>query len=146
MLLENNTQVLFALNVVLSFDDSTTKAVVVEEGDFILAKFMYNGNKLKRAARIVSIDPIILDTQPVSYAATLMLDCSTKFGAERLKVASKDILDIRLVDEDFMNSLSPEFMITDDMIAQPSIPETPKKPFQKPGVEIAGIDVSAFIR
>lgn len=146
MLLENNTQVLFALNVLLSFDDSTTKSVVIEEGDLILMKFMYNGNKLKRAARIVSLDPIILDTEPVSYAATITIDSSTKFGAERLKVASKDILDIRLVDHDFMLSLEPDFMITDEMIAAPSIPETPKKPFQKPGVEIAGVDAAMFIR
>lgn len=146
MLLENNTQVLFALNVRLSFDDSTTKSIVIEEGDLILAKFMYNGNKLKRAARIVSIDPIILDTQPVSYAATLTLDCSTKFGAERLKVASKDILDLRLVDHDFMLSLEPDFLITDEMISAPSIPETPKEPFQRPGVEIAAVDLAAFIR
>lgn len=146
MLLENNTQVLFALDVILSFDNSTTKRVVVEEGDYLLAKFMYNGNKLKRACRVVSIDPVILDTEPVSYAASLILDCSTKFGAERLKVASKDILDIRLVDKDFMASLEPEFVITDDMIALPSIPETPKKPFQRPGVEIAGVDVACMIR
>lgn len=146
MLLENNTKVLFALNVLLSFDDSTTKNVVIEEGDYILAKFMYNGNKLKRAARIVSIDPIILDTQPVSYAATLTLDCSTKFGAERLKVASKDILDIRLVDHDFMLSLEPDFEISDSMIALPSIPETPKEPFLKPGVEIAGVDIAMLVR
>lgn len=146
MLLENNTQVLFALNVLLSFDDNTTKSVVIEEGDYILMKFMYNGNKLKRAARIVSIDPIILDTEPVSYAATIIIDSSTKFGAERLKVASKDILDIRLVDHDFMIALEPDFNITDEMIAAPSIPETPKEPFQKPGVEIAGVDIAMFIR
>ena len=94
MLLENNTQVLFAVDVRLVFDNSTTKRVVVEEGDLLLMKFMYNGNKLKRACRVVSIDPVILETQPVSYAASLTVDCSTKFGAERLKVASKDILDI----------------------------------------------------
>lgn len=146
MLLENNTKVLFALDVILSFDDSTTKRTIIEEGDYILAKFMYNGNKLKRAARIVSIDPIILSTEPVSYAATLMLDCSTKFGAERIKVASKDILDMRLVDHDFMLSLEPDFEITDDMISQPSIPETPKEPFQRPGVEVAAVDIAGLIR
>lgn len=146
MLLENNTQVLFAVDVILVFDNSTTKRVVVEEGDLLLMKFMYNGNKLKRACRVVSIDPVILETQPVSYAASLTVDCSTKFGAERLKVASKDILDIRMVDKDFMESLKPDFIITDDMINQPSIPETPKKPFQKPGVEIAGVSAAYIIR
>lgn len=146
MLLENNTQVLFAVNVKLTFDNNTKKEVVVEEGDYLLMKFMYNGNKLKRACRVVAINPVVLDTQPVSYTASLIVDCSTKFGAERLKVASKDILDIRMVDKDFMESLEPDFNITDDMINQPSIPETPKKPFQKPGVEIAGVDAAFIIR
>lgn len=146
MLLENNTQVLFAVDVKLTFDNNIKKEVVVEEGDYLLMKFMYNGNKLKRACRVVAINPVILDTQPVSYTASLTVDCSTKFGAERLKVASKDILDIRMVDKDFMESLEPDFNITDDMINQPSIPETPKKPFQKPGVEIAGVDAAFIIR
>ena len=146
MLLENNTTVLFAVDVRLTFDNSTTKRVVVEEGDYLLMKFMYNGNKLKRACRVVAINPVILETQPVSYAASLMVDCSTKFGAERLKVASKDILDIRMVDKDFMDSLEPDFVVTDDMINQPSIPEAPKKPFQKPGVEIAGVSTACLVR
>lgn len=146
MLLENNTKVLFAVDVRLTFDNSTTKRTVVEEGDYLLMKFMYNGNKLKRACRVVSIDPVILETQPVSYTASLLVDCSTKFGGERLKVASKDILDIRMVDKDFMDSLEPDFIVTDDMISQPSIPEAPKKPFQKPGVEIAGVSSAYIVR
>ena len=45
MLLENNTQVLFAVDVRLTFDNSTTKRTIVEEGDYLLMKFMYNGIK-----------------------------------------------------------------------------------------------------
>lgn len=146
MLLENNTQVLFAVDIRLTFDNSTTKRTIVEEGDYLLMKFMYNGNKLKRACRVVMINPVILETQPVSYAASLTVDCSTKFGAERLKVASKDILDIRLVDKDFMESLEPDFIITDDMINQPNIPETPKDPFRRSGVEIAGVSTAYIVR
>ena len=146
MLLQNNTQVKFELDVKLTFDNGTTKVGTIKEGDYLLLRFLYNGEKLMRACQVTTIQPVQLDTQPISYAASLIVDCSTKFGGERLKVASKDILDIRMVDKDFMDSLEPDFIVTDDMINQPSIPETPKKPFQKPGVEIAGVSSAYIVR
>lgn len=146
MLIENNTQVLFAVEVKLVFDSGKKKDVVVEEGDYLIMQFMYNGNKLRRACRVIGIQPVILETQPVSYAASLIIDASEKFGAQRLRVASKDILDIRVVDEDFMKSLEPDFIISDEIMDGEDLVPTPKKPFQKPGVNIAGVDIAYVVR
>ena len=54
-LLQNNTQVIFSVNVALTFDDGTTKKDTIEVGDYLLLKFNYDGNKLSRACRVVDI-------------------------------------------------------------------------------------------
>lgn len=146
MLLQNNTQVIFSLDVKLTFDNGTTKVGILKANDYILLRFKYNGNKLLRACRIVDIQPVILTTQPESYAASLVVDCSTKFSAERVRVASKDILNFRIVDKDFIDSLAPNYEITDDMINQDVIPATPQELYQRPGVGIAGVGEARLLR
>lgn len=146
MLIQNNTQLLFSLYVSLTFDNGSTKDCKVNPGDYLLLKFRYNGNKLYRACKVLGIQPIILNTQPESYAASLLVDCSTKFNAERLKVSSMDILNIRRVDADYIASLAPEFNVTEDMINADATPATPDELYKRPGVEIAGVGEARIIR
>lgn len=146
MLLQNNTQVTFGLNVKLTFDNGTTKVGSVKEGDYLLLKFLYNGEKLMRACQVTTIQPVQLDTQPISYAASLIVDCSTKFNAERLRISAKDILNIRFVDKDFIDALAPDYEITEDMINKDAIPSTPEKLYQTSGVGVAGVDEARILR
>lgn len=146
MLIQNNTQLLFSLNVNLTFDNGSTKACKVNPGDYLLLKFRYNGNKLMRACKVVAIQPIILDTQPESYAASLLVDCSAKFNAERLKVASVDILNIRRVDRDFIESLAPDFAVTEEMINADTLPAVPEELYKRPGAGVAGVGEARIIR
>lgn len=145
MLLQNNTQILFSLNIKLSFDTGVTKVGTVEAGDYLLLKFNYDGNKYKKACKIVDIQPIVLSTQPVSYSAILIVDCSGKFSAERLKVASKDILDFRIVTKEFIDSLAPDYEITDDMFDGNATPIVPKEIYKIPGVGVAGVDEARIL-
>lgn len=146
MLLQNNTQVIFSLKVKLTFDNCTTKVCNVNVGDYLLLRFRYNGNKMLRACRVVAIQPVILDTQPESYAASLIVDCSTKFRAERLKVPSINILNIRVVDKEFVDSLAPDYEVTEDMVNKDALAAIPEELPEIPGVGIAGIGVARIIR
>ena len=99
-----------------------------------------------RACQVTTIQPVQLDTQPISYAASLIVDCSTKFNAERLRISSKDILNIRFVDKDFIDALAPDYEITEDMINKDAIPSTPENLYQTSGVGVAGVDEARILR
>lgn len=145
-LLQNNTQVIFSVNVALTFDDGTTKKDTIEVGDYLLLKFNYDGNKLSRACRVVDITPIVLNTQPESYAASLVVDCSDKFSGQRLKVACKNILNFRIVTKDYVDSLAPDYIVTDDMLNEDNLEPVPGDLEDKPGVGIAGVGEAMLIR
>lgn len=145
-LLQNNTQVIFSVNVALTFDDGTTKKDTIEVGDYLLLKFNYDGNKLSRACRAVDITPIVLNTQPESYAASLVVDCSDKFSGQRLKVACKNILNFRIVTKDYVDSLAPDYIVTDDMLNEDNLEPVPGDLEDKPGVGIAGVGEAMLVR
>lgn len=145
-LLQNNTQVIFSVNVALTFDDGTTKKDTIEVGDYLLLKFNYDGNKLSRACRVVDITPIVLNTQPESYAASLVVDCSDKFSGQRLKVACKNILNFRIVTKDYVDSLAPDYIVTDDMLNEDNLEPVPGDLEDKPGVGIAGVGEAMLVR
>lgn len=145
-LLQNNTQVIFSVNVALTFDDGTTKKYTIEVGDYLLLKFNYDGNKLSRACRVVDITPIVLNTQPESYAASLVVDCSDKFSGQRLKVACKNILNFRIVTKDYVDSLAPDYIVTDDMLNEDNLEPVPGDLEDKPGVGIAGVGEAMLVR
>lgn len=146
MLLQNNTEVLFSINVKLTFDTGETKVATVNTGDYLLLKFNYDGSKYSRACRVVDIVPVMLTTQPISYTATLVIDCSTKFQGERLRVASKDILDIKKVSKDYIESLAPDYIITDDMFDGDYIPSTPSEIYMIPGINAGGVGLARVLR
>ena len=145
-LLQNNTQVIFSVNVALTFDDGTTKKDTIEVVDYLLLKFNYDGNKLSRACRVVDITPIVLNTQPESYAASLVVDCSDKFSGQRLKVACKNILNFRIVTKDYVDSLAPDYIVTDDMLNEDNLEPVPGDLEDKPGVGIAGVGEAMLVR
>lgn len=145
-LLQNNTQVIFSVNAALTFDDGTTKKDTIEVGDYLLLKFNYDGNKLSRACRVVDITPIVLNTQPESYAASLVVDCSDKFSGQRLKVACKNILNFRIVTKDYVDSLAPDYIVTDDMLNEDNLEPVPGDLEDKPGVGIAGVGEAMLVR
>lgn len=146
MLLQNNTEVLFSLMVKLTFDTGETKVAQVNVDDYLLLKFNYDGSKYTRACQVVDIMPVMLTTQPISYTATLVIDCSTKFQAERLRVATKDILDIKKVSKDYVDSLAPDYNITDDMFDGDYIPATPSATYMIPGISVGGVGYSRVLR
>lgn len=146
MLLQNNTEVLFSLMVKLTFDTGETKVAQVNADDYLLLKFNYDGSKYTRACQVVDIMPVMLTTQPISYTATLVIDCSTKFQAERLRVATKDILDIKKVSKDYIDSLAPDYNITDDMFDGDYIPATPSATYMIPGISVGGVGYSRVLR
>ena len=145
-LLQNSTQVIFSVEVTLAFDDGTTKKDIIEVGDYLLLKFTYDGNKLSRACRVVDISPIVLNTQPESYAASLIVDCSDKFSGQRLKVACKNILNYRIVNKDYVDSLAPDYIVTDEMMNEDNLEPVPEDLEDRPGVGIAGVGQAMLIR
>ena len=146
MLLQNNTEVLFSLGIKLTFDTGETKVGTVDVGDYLLLKFNYDGSKYSRACHVVDITPVMLTTQPVSYTATIVVDCSTKFQAQRLRVAAKDILDFKKVSADYIESLAPDYVITDDMFEGDALPATPDEVYKISGVSIGGIEEARLLR
>ena len=145
-LLQNNTQVILSVDIALTFDDGTTKRSTIEVGDYLLLKFNYDGNKMTKACRVVDITPIVLNTQPESYAASLVVDCSDKFNGQRLKVACKNILNYRIVNKDYVDSLAPDYAVTDDMMNEENLSPVPEDLEDKPGVGIAGVGQAMLIR
>lgn len=146
MLIQNNTIVNFSVDIVLTFDDSTTKRGTIEVGDYLLLKFNYDGNKLTKACRVVDITPIILNTQPESYTASIVVDCSDKFNGSRLKVACKNILNFRIVNKDFIDSLAPDYVVTDSMLEEDDLEPVPEDIEDRPGVGIAGVGEAMLVR
>ena len=146
MLLQNSSEVLFSLMVKLTFDTGETNVAEVNVDDYLLLKFNYDGSKYMRACQVVDIVPVMLTTQPISYTATLVIDCSTKFNGERLRVATKDILDIKKVSKDYIDSLAPDYIITDDMFDGDYIPSTPSESYMIPGIDAGGVGCARVLR
>ena len=92
------------------------------------------------------ITPIVLNTQPESYAASLVVDCSDKFSGQRLKVACKNILNFRIVTKDYVDSLAPDYIVTDDMLNEGNLEPVPGDLEDKPGVGIAGVGEAMLVR
>lgn len=146
MLYQNNSQLKFHIHLDLLFDNGSRKKGTLDIGDYFLMKFRYDGNTLLRAVKIVNITPVILQTDPISYTATLLVDCSTKFSADRLKVAMKDILNFRRVDKDFIDALAPDYKVTEEMVNADAIPCTPEELYMRPGMDTAGMDQARLLR
>ena len=143
-LLQNNTQVIFSVDIALTFDDGTTKRNMIEVGDYLLLKFNYDGNKMTKACRVVDITPIVLNTQPESYAASLVVDCSDKFNGQRLKVACKNILNFRVVTKDYVDSLAPDYIVTDDMLDEDNLTPVPGDMEDVLAISFTGMSKTVF--
>lgn len=149
MLTGNISRIIFTLSLELTFDDGTSKVGVINENDYLLLKFRYDGNKLIRACKVIAIQPVILYTQPESYTGALMIDCSGEFYADRLKVVAKDILDFRIVDKKFIDDLAPDYDITDDLFDpenDPVYPSIPEEKYEIAAAETAGIGKARILR
>ena len=146
MLIQTDSQLLFTLEVKLTFDNGTVKKALINQGDYYLLYFRYNGLKLRRACRVADLRPIILDTQPESYTAELIIDTSFKYSAERIRIACKDILNFRKVDKDYIESLAPDFEITDDLLNADAIPPTPEELYMTTGLGQAGVGYAELLR
>lgn len=146
MVIQNHTELDFTLEVRLTFDDATTKVAKIKEEDYLLLYFRYNGSKIMRACRVVKLIPVELETDPVSWGCSLLIDCATKFSSNRLKVSSKDILNIRVVSKDFIESLAPDYLVTEEMLRDGELAAVPEEIYRIPGVHIAGVDQAQYIR
>lgn len=146
MLLQNNSQLLFSVDIRLLFDDGSTKSGVFNVNDYLLLKFNYNGNKLLKACKLLDIRPVVMNTQPESYSSKLVIDCSDKFAAKRLIIPTKDILNFRIVNKDFIDSLAPDYKVTEDMFKGDMLAPVPEEKYKRPGVNIGGVGQARFIR
>lgn len=115
MLLRHETHLNWNLNLHLYFDDNTEKQDTIEEGYYILLKFRRDNNKYNRAGRVVKIDPVMVRNMPPSFTGTLVVDFSGRYNASRVRIDAGDILDYRIVSEEQIRSLGPDYLITDEM-------------------------------
>ena len=122
MLIQTDSQLLFTLEVKLTFDNGTVKKALINQGDYYLLYFRYNGT------------------------AELIIDTSFKYSAERIRIACKDILNFRKVDKDYIESLAPDFEITDDLLNADAIPPTPEELYMTTGLGQAGVGYAELLR
>lgn len=111
-----NVRLLYAVEIDLTFSDGQVKKNILQEGDYILACFRYNGQIYRKACKIIRIEFFDLNTEPASYVASLVVDCYNKKGVIRIKIASKNIINLLLVNKAYVDALKPDYIVTDDHI------------------------------
>lgn len=107
---------LYAVEIDLTFSSGEVKKNIVQEGDYVLFCFLYNGQIYRKACRVIKIYFYELGTNPISYVASMVVDCYNKKGNVRLKIATKNILNMLLVNKAYIDALKPDYIVTDDHI------------------------------
>ena len=143
MVLEQNVQMLWNMKLNIKFDNDTSKETIIEEGMYLLVKFRRNGNTYSRAGRVINVQPVLLETQPVSFTGCLEMDFSGKYRASRIRIGGHDILNFRVVTQAQIENLGPDYVITDDMFEETTVlPALPDETEEGNGVDLAGPDAS----
>ena len=143
MVLEQNVQMLWNMKLNIKFDNDTSKETIIEEGMYLLVKFRRNGNTYSRAGRVINVQPVLLETQPVSFTGCLEMDFSGKYRASRIRIGGHDILNFRVVTQAQIENLGPDYVITDDMFEETTVlPALPDETEEGNGVDLAGLDAS----
>ena len=92
------------------------------------------------------VEQLILDRLFWILSRSLIIDTSFKYSAERIRIACKDILNFRKVDKDYIESLAPDFEITDDLLNADAIPPTPEELYMTTGLGQAGVGYAELLR
>lgn len=132
MLLKHDMQINWSLNIHLYFDDETEKSVEIKPEMYLLLKFRRNGNIYNKAGRVEMVNPVMLDTQPISYTGSIIMDFAGRFRSSNIRIPAKDILDIRVVSKAQIENLIHNYEITDNLfnpsVVIPDIPQIPENP------------------
>lgn len=146
MLISQDIQLYWQLGLQLHFDDGSTKSGIIKDNDYLYVKFRRNNNTYIKAGRVVAVNPVMLDTQPVSFTGSLIMDFSGQFKASQVRLPAKDILDFRVVTKEQVDSLAPDYIVTEDMLNEDITPDPPAPPVEvEPtvgGIDKAGIDTA----
>lgn len=141
MLLRSDSQLMFSLYIHLFFDDGKEKDATFNKGDYCLLKIRRNNSKYNIAGQIIGIDPIMINCHPnPEFTAHLIVDCARRFKSARLRVPVEDVLDFRIVSREHLLDLYPDYIITDDMFVDSSIPDTPDHIYEAAAINYGGID------
>lgn len=142
MVLEQNVQLLWDLKLNLKFDDNTSKESIIKKGMYLLVKFRRNGNTYNRAGRVINVQPVLIEAQPISFTGCIEMDFSAKHRASRIRIGGYDILNFRIVTQAQIESLGPDYIITDDMFEETAL--LPGESEEDDGVDLdfIGIDSS----
>lgn len=115
LLVKNEQKMHWKLDIRLTFEDRVTKNVTLDSDLYAIIKFRRNDNVYSRAGRIVEVVPVMLDTQPVSFAGAIIADFSGQYNASRIQIAACDILDIRICSKGQLEGLAPDYRVEDKM-------------------------------
>lgn len=115
LLIKNNHQMHWTLDLSLEFDDGTSKSTTLDSDMYILIKFRRNDNTYIRAGRIVEVSPVMLDTQPVSFTGSIIVDFSGSYNASRIAIPACDILNIRVCSKSQLETFAPTYKIEEKM-------------------------------
>lgn len=143
MVLEQSVQMLWEMKLRLAFDNNTSKEAIIKEGMYLFLKFRRNENTYNRLGRVIDVQPVLLDTQPISFTGCLEMDFSGKYKASRIKIGGHDILNFRIVTQSQIDALGPDFVITDDMFEEDTVlPSIPDDISASNGVDFGGVDLA----
>ena len=118
MLLKKESTLIFSLHLKLTFDDATITELDIKSDDYIIAKFLYAGGRRLAVAKVLALDPIFdADSGVTTYvSSSLVLDLAKSFSSERLNLDIRDILNAKIVTEEYVNTLAPDYIVTEDML------------------------------
>ena len=120
MLLRSETNTHFYAELSLFFDDSTQKTVSLNEGDFVIIKIRYDGDKLLGVAKIIQVMPILNTSTGHTFCVDckLVLDLARQFDSSRITISTSDVLDIKAITKEAAMDLynaGEDLVITDEM-------------------------------
>lgn len=115
LLVNSKQQLHWKLDVEFTFEDNVTKNVTLDSDLYVMLKFRRNDNLYYRAGRIVEVVPVMLDTQPVSFTGSIIVDFSGQYNASRITIAACDILDCRICSKGQIEALAPNYRVEEKM-------------------------------
>ena len=116
MLLRSESRLDWVLHLNLVFDDDTTKEATIQPGQYLLLKFRRDNTKFNRAGMVKKIEPVVVsDKVPMIFDSCIVMDFSAKYSASRVRIKTGDILDFRVVTQEEIQALAPDYIITDEM-------------------------------
>lgn len=115
LLVKSEQQLHWKLDINFTFEDNVTKSVTFDKGLYALLKFRRNDNVYYRVGKILDVEPVMLDTQPVSFTGAILVDFSGPYNASRIRIAACDILDARICSKGQVESLAPTYKVDEKM-------------------------------